>query len=397
LASWCRPGHAAEPFPSLSIAVSRASERASALIAARGAERAAGAMDAGARLSPLANPYLEVFADRGVARDASEATVQSNLWLPLEISGQRRRRIEAVRRLATWRAGQSELIQAETIARLVQRYGLAVVAAERTRFLEKMVVISQQEAALYDARVQAGDATVRDARLAAVDLSRNRMALAEARADLARALAEVAVVTGTLELAAPEQAQPPPPALWTAVEQDPERSIDSGPALKALRLEGDYFDAAQARDAVESYTPLSVILSGGRAANGAARLGGGLAWTFPLLRRNQGERARAHAERERAIDVAIATRREQLAMLHGLYSERTEVSSALRELRVNGEPAAQAAVDAALQIARAGKGELLHVVTARRDLISVRVSGLALEEREWSLLSRLVALTGRTP
>jgi outer membrane protein TolC len=64
---------------------------------------------------------------------------------------------------------------------------------------------------------------------------------------------------------------------------------------------------------------------------------------------------------------------------------------------VYGEPAAQAAVDAALQIARAGKGELLHVVTARRDLISVRASGLALEEREWLLLSRLVAVTGKSP
>jgi cobalt-zinc-cadmium efflux system outer membrane protein len=390
-------GHAAEPFPSLSTAVSRATERASALVAARGAERAAEAMGSGARLSPLANPYLEVFADRGVAHDPSEATVQSNLWLPLEISGQRGRRIEAVRRLGTWRAGQSVLIQAETMALVVQRYGIALVAAERTSFLEKMVAISQQEAALYDARLKAGDATVRDARLAAVDLSRNRMASAQARADLSRALAEMAAATGTVELAPPERTQPPPPALWTAVEQDPERSIDDGPALKALGLEADYFDAVQARDAAESYSPLSLILSGGRGPDGAARLGGGLAWTFPLLRRNQGERARAHAERERANNVATATRRELLAMLRGLYSERAEVTGALRELRVNGEPAAEAAVDAALQIARAGKGELLHVVTARRDLISVRASGLVLEEREWSLLSRLVALTGRSP
>jgi len=49
-----------------------------------------------------------------VAENPSEPAVQSNLWLPLEISGQRGRRIEAVRRLATWRAGQSGLIHATT-------------------------------------------------------------------------------------------------------------------------------------------------------------------------------------------------------------------------------------------------------------------------------------------
>jgi cobalt-zinc-cadmium efflux system outer membrane protein len=391
------PVRAAEPFPSLAVVVERARTRPASVIVARGAERSAEALGLSARLSSFGNPYLEVFADRFASRQPSELAVQGNLWLPVDISGQRERRIIENGRLIAWRGAETAVVSSESVARLTERYGAAVVAAERVRFLETIVAISGEEAALYEARLRASDATVRDAKLAAVDLSRNRMALGQARADLSRALADVARGTGLASLGPPERDQTPPATLWDIAAVQPRQVIEEGPALKSLGQEAAYFAALQARDAVEGHAPLNVILSAGQGAGGGARLGGGLAWTFPIVRRNQGERARAALEEARARDVATALRGELMAALEGLLEERRQVVGALDELRSHGEPAAQAAVEAARATERAGKGELLHVVTARRDLVSVRASGLALEERQWRLLGELISLTGRSP
>lgn len=392
------PLRAAEPFPALAVAIERAGSQPTAVREASGAARVAEAQAVGARLSPLGNPYLEVFADRTAARQDPEATLQSNLWLPVEVSGQRSRRIAENDRLREWRAAELTAAGVEGIATMVVRYGSAVVAAERVRFLEAIVEISRQESAMYEARLKGGDVTVREAKLAAVELSKNRMALGTARSDLARALAAVArLLGGPSALSPPPDDQPPPAPLWALAARDPAALVSQNPRLLAFARQGAYFSAQAARQAVDSHAPLNVILSAGEGADGSARLGGGLAWTFPLLRRNQGEQARALAERARALDVAEGLRHELLAALQGLLDERVQVRSALAELREHGEPAAEAALEAARSTEQAGKGDLLHVVTARRDLVSVRASGLELEQREWSLLAELVSISGRSP
>ena len=392
------PVHAGEPFPALAVAVERAASRPASVKEAIGASRVAEAQGVGARLSALGNPYLEVFADRTAARREPDATWQSNLWLPVEVSGQRAHRIAENDRLKEWRAAELTAAGVDGVATMVARYGRAVVAAERVRFLEAIVGISRQESAMYEARLKGGDVTVREAKLAAVELSRNRMALGTARSALARALAGVArLLDGPAALSAPLHDEGPPAALWELAARDAGALVSENPRLLALAREGAYFGAQATRQTVDSHAPLNVILSAGQGADGSARLGGGLAWTFPLLRRNQGEQARALAERARSLDVAEALRRELLAALQGLLDERVQVRSALDELREHGEPAAEAALEAARSTEQAGKGDLLHVVTARRDLVSVRASGLDLEQREWSLLAELVSISGRSP
>jgi outer membrane protein TolC len=64
-------------------------------------------------------------------------------------------------------------------------------------------------------------------------------------------------------------------------------------------------------------------------------------------------------------------------------------------LRDQGEPAAIAAVESATAMRRAGKGELLAVLTSRRDLALVQLRRLELATREWNLLAELTAITGR--
>jgi cobalt-zinc-cadmium efflux system outer membrane protein len=84
-------------------------------------------------------------------------------------------------------------------------------------------------------------------------------------------------------------------------------------------------------------------------------------------------------------------------VLEGLVAEREQVRRAIVELGTVGEPAAKAAVDAAVSMQRAGKADLLHVLTARRDFALLETRRLDLLRREWSILSDIVALTGELP
>ena len=85
------------------------------------------------------------------------------------------------------------------------------------------------------------------------------------------------------------------------------------------------------------------------------------------------------------------------ATLRGIVDEHAQVQQALLDLRERGEPAAQAALDASLAVHRAGKGDLLFILAARRDLALMKASALLLVMREWTLLADFVALTGKTP
>lgn len=169
------------------------------------------------------------------------------------------------------------------------------------------------------------------------------------------------------------------------------------PVVQAHQREATYFDVQRNRQVVESHLPLNVIVSGGRGEFGDMRWGGGLAWTFPTFRRNQGERARASAEQSRALDQRREDEIRTEARLRGLIEERKQVAEAIADLRQYGLPAADAALQAALGVQRAGKGDLLHILAARRDMALLKLGVLSLVRRQWALLADLVALTGEMP
>ena len=151
------------------------------------------------------------------------------------------------------------------------------------------------------------------------------------------------------------------------------------------------------RQGREALSPINVIVTAGRGDLGEARFGGGLGWTFPVARRNQGDQARSKAERARATIERDVRARVIAATIEGLTAERREVRRALAELASVAEPAALASVEAAAATQRAGKGELLQVLIARRDLALLKARRLDLLQREWTLLSDLVTLTGDLP
>jgi cobalt-zinc-cadmium efflux system outer membrane protein len=212
--------------------------------------------------------------------------------------------------------------------------------------------------------------------------------LEEAKGDTAAAFYELNRLTGAAYALPPDSPLRPP-------QVDVKVNYDELPAVKTPRAEADYHARVKERFKREALGPVSLILLGGRDEIGAAKLGGGLGYTFPVVRRNQGEQARADAERSRALVESRVNRSLVESRLNSLGIELTQIRSALDMLRDQAEPAAIAAVESATAMRRAGKGELLAVLTSRRDLALVQLRRLELATREWNLLAELTAITGR--
>jgi len=393
-----------KPLPSLAEVVTLAKQQ-SLGVARSEADVAIGrSAYVGARLSSLTNPYLEVFADRGTfgpSNATKDIAIQGNLWLPVEVAGQRGKRVEEVDALVRWKTHSLEASRAQAAGDAVRAYGDVLALTARVRAFETMVASAKAESELYEARLRAGDVTQQDAKLAAVEVVRNSVALAESRAALVRGLGDLARAVGspTLFLPPPSMAELvlPPPPKQQGLEAYVSHTLAQSPYLTASEKEADYYARSQQRQAVEAHVPLNLIVSAGRGDVGETRLGGGLSWTFPFLRKNQGEQARALSERQRALRERDGRKKAIEATCRGLFAERTVIRAAREEMKNVGEPAAQAAVDATVATLRAGKGELLRVLTSRRDLALLKFRRLELSQREWSIVGDMVALTGEFP
>ncbi|AKT42988.1 TolC family protein [Chondromyces crocatus] len=387
---------ATERFPTLERAMELSREWSPSVVTARAGVGVAQSAYAGARLTPVDNPYLEVFVDRGTNGATKDVMVQGNLWVPLEVSGQRGRRIDEADALVAWRETDLEAVRMTAEGEAVRAYGAALVAAARVLTFESIVKDAREEAGVYTSRLDAGDATLQDEKLAQVELARVTVLLAEARADQRRALSDLARVTGRMFEPPGGTAVTPPPADGMT-RGEVARAAAESPHVDSSRREAAYYARARERAQIESHVPLNLIVTAGRGDLGEARFGGGLAWTFPVLRRNQSETARADAERTRALAETQVKQRVLASTLLNLEKERAEVRQAREVIETAGEPAAQASVEAALAMKAAGKGEMLRVLTARRDMALLRMRRLELIQREWSIVADIVALTGDLP
>jgi cobalt-zinc-cadmium efflux system outer membrane protein len=376
--------------PSLSRVLALARDRAPAVAAAREDVAVGRAEHVGARLAPLGNPYLELTAGRGSAGATRDVALQGSLLLPVEIGGQRGRRIAEADALVTLREAELDTARAGATGDAVRAYGAAAVAGARVRAWEGLVAVARDEAEIYRARLAARDTTEQDEKLARVELARNVVTLAEARADVIRALTELGRLTGARFTAPPDgPAEPPEPTRTTGAAR--------GPAVRALESEAALHGRTRERQAREAVGPLNLIVTAGRGDLGEARFGGGLGWTLPIPRAGQGEQARAEAARARALRLRDVTARAAAFVIEGLVAEGRQVRRALDEVTTAAEPAARAAVEAAVATQRAGKGDLLAVLTARRDLALLEGRRLDLLLRAWTILGDVVALTGELP
>ncbi len=351
---------------------------------------------AGAEVPSIDNPYVEFFFDRAVRPGVTEdLSFAANLWLPVELGGQRSARLGEAEALVEWSEQRAEVSVAELGAALVSAYGRCLVSAARRETLAESLALAREEERLFAAKLAAGDTTALDARLAEAERARVEALAMQSQAALTRSMAELAVLTGGAHAPPSPGAlvSPPEPRLAYADEE----LARSTPLARLAEREAELHEATRERAATEAYPALSLILTAGRGDLGETRLGGGLAWTIPMLRHRQSEKARAEAEQVRALAERDLTVGVSAARLAGLRRERLAIQRAIEALEAGGEQAARGAVEAARETIALGKGEPFRLIAARRDALQLRTMKLDLIEREWALVAEHVLLTGGLP
>src|SRR6188768_477445 len=350
------PGGTASPTltpvpagPALQELVQLARERAPEVVLGRSALTASRSSYANARLAPLGNPFLEVKV-QGATKDViKDVNVETSLWLPVEISGQKSKRGREADEFVELHTALLEQARAAACARTVRVYGALVVGASRFRVLTELANTAQSEAKYFSERMAIGDATERDAALSAVDAARHQMALSETRSELLSVVGELYELTGR-NINPEGVAEAVPPGFSATLRSPP--AVEHSPQFRVLTAQAKYYGAARDRLASEGWTPLSVGLLAGRGDYGETRFGGGLAYAFPTFRANQGERARAEAERARTLEE-LALRRELFARRAVLLTnELAELGRAFDIVTHSALPAAERALAAASETYR---------------------------------------------
>src|SRR5689334_1368943 len=98
-----RPAHAQRPeFPTLARAIEMARARAIVVADANGELGVARAQMAGARVSALGNPYVDVQIDKGLTPAGAPVQALAYAYFPVDLTGQRGARIEEAEKLIKW-------------------------------------------------------------------------------------------------------------------------------------------------------------------------------------------------------------------------------------------------------------------------------------------------------
>lgn len=376
--------------PSLSRVIAIARQNAPTVVVGRAQVATARAGRVGAGIPPVGNPYVELTGERALSGSNRNIGINGTLWLPLEVAGQRGSRLAEADAQIRFQGSALALSRSLAVADAIRAFGMTLVGGERLRVLGELIEVARSEAATNESRYRAGDATAQDARLSQLDLARYSVMLEEARADAAASFADLARVTGIVY-------DTPPNAPLQAPAITADATIERSPLLSVSRAEAAYHAKSKERWEREAAGPFSLMLIAGTDEFGEPKAGGGLAYAFPVSHRFQGERARAEAERSRALVEERVNRKLLQARVVGLRRELEQVKRALQVIQETAEPAAVAAVQASLEMRRAGKGDLLALLTSRRDLALLRLRRTDLLQREWNLTSDLAAITGASP
>lgn len=392
------PALARAEFPTLPQVIERARMRGPASLMAAADVKVAGATRFGAGLPPLTNPYLEVFVDRS-KETTGVAAIQANLWLPIELSGQKGKRLAEVDAMVKWKQVARSAAQAGAVGEAVAAYGEMMVAAARKQHAVDGEKIARDEATYVIGRFDAKDATAVDKAQAEGEVARWLQLRSEAELSYALAKARLAIATGdpNLEDVTGPVAIELPALHFKDGDALAKALLDKSPVLEQHTLEAEFFARSKDKWEADKYAPVNFIVSAGRTDFGDVRLGGGISWTFPVLRKNQSEIARADADSDRAKGNLEIAKASITARAKGFFVAYEVARKALATFDEIAIPASQTVVSASVDAWKAGKAEQTRVFLARRDLATARDRRLDIVAVGWRAYGDLASLVGDVP
>lgn len=359
----------------------------------QGAVQAAQADELAAGQRP--NPTLSYGRER---IGGSPDTVEQSWMLSqtFDVSGRRGlRRAAAGRRVEVTRADNTAH-RAELAAEIRRGFQNVLFRQELIRATETWVGHFARVEGMVGKLARAGEASGYDRRRLARERQTAEARLAAERAELERALAHLAALTGMPgePVVAGTLLPPPLPPLETALNL-----LDQRPDLLAFsrRVEAANLDGRAAKLAAIPDVTVGIgpkwVDSGFTRDNGIAL---SLSIPLPVFDRQQAERQRAAAEATRARAEQRLTHSRAEAELRGL-SRQIE---ALRTLALDYRARAVAASPELLRIAesayRGGESSLLELLDAYRGALETDTTALELEQRARLARIEYDLLTGST-
>lgn len=392
--------HARAELPTLEVAIQRARAQALVVADAEGELGVARGQLAGARASALGNPYTDVQIDRPLGNATGQSLQALTFtYFPVDIAGQRGKRVDEAERLIDWR--KLGLVDARAVAtgEVVSAYGEYVVSAARVVEASTGEATAREEARYFKGRFEANDTTLYEMSIAEAEVARWVQSRAEAELRVANSRARFGQLTGISSPDKPSADVPLlPPTLRGPWDDGYLASvIDKAPIISRLAAEKNYWGASIERYEREKIPPVSFEILAGHGSMGEARLGGGVVITYPITRRFQGEIRRAEEGRTNAARRLELFRGIVDARLRAARDAIASIRKALEELDKQGVPALERAVHASVEGFRAGKIDLTRAMLARRDLAVARARRLDLLEAGWRAYADLVIFTGELP
>ena len=387
-------------LPTLERTIELARARAIVVSEAEGELGAAQAYMAGARVSSLGNPYVDIQLEKGLARNAGqELQALAYAYFPVDIGGQRGARIDEASRLVKWR--EIGLNDARGIAtgEAVAAYGELLTGSARIAEATTGEQTARDEAKYFAGRLEAKDTTLYEKSLADAEVARWIQSRAEAQLRYSAARSRYAQLTGAVDLEPPPPSAPLTAPRLRGAWDDPfvARVVDRAPLVARLSAERGYWEASVERYKSERMPPVAFELIGGRGELGEGRVGGGVVVTFPVSRRYQGEIAHAEQARTHASSRLALYRGVVETRLRAARDASATITKAVEELDQAGMSALESAVASSVAGFKTGKIEITRVLLARRDLATARARRLDLLEAGWRAYADLTILSGELP
>jgi cobalt-zinc-cadmium efflux system outer membrane protein len=317
----------------------------------------------------LTNPILSLLFPVGPKQ------FEAALKWPIEALWQRPRRVAAARLAAD--AAAERLIQAGldlVLAVKVAHADLALVI-DRVRIADESSALLTRISELTQSRLAAGDISELDGRAATVEAARARQDAARARHDVAiarerlRALLGFALDGPAFDIAASASPTtdcgPAAARLREAIVSRPDvRAAEIGVSAAAARLGWE-------RSRIITLT--AVLDSNGQGSNDKFEMGPGIDFGLPIFNTNQGGRARAGAELQRASAAYVAVQQRAAAELREASAQYDQARESRVSWRDTIVTPLQQNVAAAERSFAAGDASYLFVLENSRRLVDARV------------------------
>jgi cobalt-zinc-cadmium efflux system outer membrane protein len=338
----------------------------------------------------LQNPVLSLLFPLGPKQ------FEAALRFPIEFLWQRPRRVGAATLAAESIASGLEQDGLTLVSDVKLAYTEYALAQDRIGLAERARTDLSAVAALMDSRFTAGDVSQLEARTAAIDAARARQEVERARLDTDLRANEFRARLGlALEAAeTPIVLTATPVTMCTITPALLDEALASRPDVRAAELA---IEAAAARLGWEESRAfaLTAVLDANGSGSEGFEWGPGIDAGVPIFNWNQGGKARAQAEIQRASGLYLATRQRVATEVRAATAQYRQASAAAVDWRTTVLEPLEEQVQVADRAFNEGEVAYLFVIEMNRRLTDGRLRTREAEADIARALARLERAVGR--